>query len=176
MPGEDRPTATASPPREDTRSVRVTRILCAKTSPRISAEIARRTIPSLATRDCAGCGDRRPELGHGGESNGSAHQALPNRAHGRCATSPNNEVANSHSPSNPAQLVHLRSERKGTQGRSAVRTVAVRRRLCGDEVPDGLHDLGGLPRVRVVARTALCRDQRLSPPLSTSTQCDRLPG
>src|ERR1022692_4835168 len=33
-------------------------------------------------RDSAGCGDRRPELSQGGESNGSAHQALPNRAHG----------------------------------------------------------------------------------------------
>src|SRR5260370_8533322 len=33
-------------------------------------------------RDSAGCGDRRPELSHGGESDGSAHEALPNRAHG----------------------------------------------------------------------------------------------
>jgi hypothetical protein len=30
----------------------------------------------------AGCGDRRPGLSQGGESNSSAHQALPNRAHG----------------------------------------------------------------------------------------------
>ena len=36
-------------------------------------------------------------------------------------------------------------------GQAAVRTWAVCQRLCGDEVPDGSHDLGGLLGVGVVA-------------------------